>query len=253
VTPFAFGRRDLLAPALFTLVGLVVLIGLGTWQLERRQWKESLMAALSERVSAAPTAVPPQAQWPALSAADWEFRRVTLRVEFLHEHEALVYSAGSALRADVTGPGYWVFTPARQPVGTLIMVNRGFVGEAQKHPGARPAGQVAGVQDIVGFMRWPEHRGMFTPAGDARQNLWFAREPAEIAAAKNLGPIAPFYIDQEGPTPPGGSPRPGALRVNLPNNHLQYAITWFGLAAALATVFVVWARGRRSRVPTAAA
>ena len=67
-----------------------------------------------------------------------------------------------------------------------------------------------------------------------------------MAAAKGWGPVAPFFIDQEAPEPPGGLPRPGRIRSNLPNNHLQYALTWYGLALVLVVVFVVWARGRTS-------
>jgi surfeit locus 1 family protein len=96
-------------------------------------------------------------------------------------------------------------------------------------------------------MRWPETRGLFTPADDVEGNVWYLRDPNAIAAAKKWVSAAPFYIDQEAPVPPGGWPKPGKLVVALPDNHLQYAITWFGLALALAGVYVVWLAGRLRR------
>src|SRR5262249_16313617 len=103
--------------------------------------------------------------------------------------------------------------------------------------------------DIVGVLRWAEHAGMFTPAAEPARNLWFARDPLAIAAAKGWGNVAPFYVEQEAPVPPGGLPQPGKLTVNLPNNHLQYALTWFSLAAVLIAVFVAFARARRREKP----
>ncbi len=96
-------------------------------------------------------------------------------------------------------------------------------------------------------MRWPDTRYWFTPNDDPAHNLWFSRDPVAIAAAKNVGPVAPFYVEQETPMPPGGLPQPGKLVVSLPDNHLQYAITWFGLAAVLAGVFISWALSSRRR------
>jgi surfeit locus 1 family protein len=96
-------------------------------------------------------------------------------------------------------------------------------------------------------MRWPETRGLFTPADDPKSNVWYLRDPKAIAEAKKWASVAPFYIEQEQPAPPGGLPLPGKLAVNLPDNHLQYAITWFGLALGLAGVYVVWLAGRMRR------
>jgi surfeit locus 1 family protein len=144
-----------------------------------------------------------------------------------------------------------VFTPARLADGSIVMIDRGFVPEARKDPKSRAEGQIAGPVEIVGALRWPESRHWFTPNDDVAHNLWFTRDPQAMAAAKNLGPnlgpVAPFYVEQEAPVPPGGLPSPGKIAVNLPNNHLQYIITWYGLAAALAGVFLAWAFGPRRR------
>ena len=115
-------------------------------------------------------------------------------------------------------------------------------------PASRAQGEPHGSVDIVGIVRWPEIRGMFTPADDVAGNVWYLRDIAAIAAAKKWATAAPFYIDQESPVPPGGLPLPGKLQVNLPDNHLQYAITWFGLALALAGVYLVWVIRRLRRV-----
>ena len=237
-------RRGLLVPSVLTTTGLIVLVGLGLWQLERKAWKEDLIAKLSDRLAAAPAALPTRETWPSLHAEDLEFRRVKFPAEFLHEQEALVYAAASAFRPDVSGPGYWVFTPARVGGGSVVMVNRGFVPEDRKDATSRPEGQIAGTLEITGIVRWPESRGWFTPADDPTRNLWFVRDHRAIAEGKSLENIAPFYIEQEAPAPPGGLPRVARLQVSLPNNHLQYALVWFALALALAAVFVIWMRKR---------
>jgi surfeit locus 1 family protein len=238
-------RRSLLVPTFAAVVGAAVLLGLGLWQIERKAWKEGLIAALTERLAQPPAALPPPAEWSRLTQARDEFRRVAFTATFLHDREALVYSAGSALRSDVSGPGYWVFTPARLPGGRLVMVDRGFVPEGGKDSAARPQGQVPGEIRIVGALRWPEPPGWFIPAADPARNLWFRRDLTDMARAKGLGPVAPFYVVQEAPVPPGGLPKPGPLTVNLRNPHLQYALTWFGLAVVLIVVFMSFVVSRR--------
>lgn len=237
--------RPMLLPGLVVIAGLAVLIGLGVWQLERLGWKEGLIATLDRRLSAAPTALPPAAAWGRLDAQDDEFRRVTFEATFLLDKEAPVFSAGSALRPDVSGPGYWIFTPARLSDGRIVMVDRGFVPDGFRDPKSRPQGQVAGPIRILGALRWPEEPGWFAPANDPAHNLWYRREPAAMAQALGIGPVAPFYVAQEAPVPPGGLPKPGPLTPNLRNAHLQYALTWFGLAAVLAIVFLSRVIGRR--------
>jgi surfeit locus 1 family protein len=236
----------LLLPA---IVAFLILIGLGTWQVERKAWKEGLIAALTERLGAAPVALPAAKDWQNLDQAGDEYTRVTFSAQFDNAAEALVYGAASAFRPDVTGPGYWVFTPARLADGSTVIVDRGFIPEEKKNPTSRQAGQIAGSVTIVGTLRWPDARHWFTPNDDPAHNLWLSRDPQSIAAAKGLGTVAPFFVEQESPIPPGGLPQPGKLVVALPDNHLQYAITWYGLAAALVAVFVVWAINSRRRKP----
>jgi surfeit locus 1 family protein len=239
-------RRSWLGLLIPALLALAALVALGTWQLERKAWKEALIAALTERLAAPPAALPASAAWPSLNEANEEYRRVTFSATFDHGAEALVYASASAFRPEISGPGFWVFTPARLPGGALVLVNRGFVPENHRDPASRAQGQIAGPVEIVGAMRWPEHRSWFAPADDARKNLWFTRDPQAIAAGKGVGPVAPFYVEQEAPVPPGGLPQPGKLAVTLRNAHLQYAMTWYGLALVLVVMFVVWARTPRN-------
>jgi surfeit locus 1 family protein len=237
--------RHVILPAIVILGGLGVLIGLGTWQLDRKAWKEELIATLQSRLSAPPAHLPPRERWQRLDAAKDEFTRVEFPATFVPGEEALVYSSGSGLRPDATGPGYWVFSPARLTGGSLVVINRGFVPEGKQDGKTRPDGEPDGVVDIIGVMRWTEPRGTFTPNDEPAKNLWFARDPAAMAKAKNWGTIAPFYIDQEAPPAPGGLPRVGPLKANLPNNHLQYAVTWYGLAAVLVVASLLFWRSRR--------
>jgi surfeit locus 1 family protein len=233
--------------AVFVVIALCVLLGLGTWQLERKSWKDALIAGLEAKLAAPPTDLPARERWPRLTATADEFRHVAFPAEFLPGEEALVYSSGSSLRPDVSGPGYFVFAPARLTGGSIVVVNRGFVPEGRQDPKTHPA--PAGVVDIVGVMRWPEQRGTFTPADEPAKGLWFARDPAAMAAVRKWGTIAPFYVDQEGPQPAGGLPKAGPLKPSLPNNHLQYAVTWYGLALViLVAAIALWRTRRRASI-----
>jgi surfeit locus 1 family protein len=242
--PRAKRRGGVIEATVFAIVGIAILCGLGLWQLDRKVWKENLIATLNTRLTRAPVNLPPRANWPRLLQEGNEYTRVTFPAEFLAGQEALVYTAGSALRPDVKGPGYWVFAPAQLAGGSIVLVNRGFVPLERKDAATRAGGMPRGIVEIVGVMRWPETRGLFTPADDVAGNVWYLRDTKTMAAAKTWAIAAPFYIDQESPVPEGGWPKPGKLVVALPDNHLQYAITWFGLALALAGVYAVWLAGR---------
>jgi surfeit locus 1 family protein len=230
----------LLDATMLALAGVAILLGLGVWQLDRKVWKENLIATLNSRLADAPGDLPPRDSWRSLNESDVEFRRVVFPAEFIDGEEALVYTAGSALRPDVKGPGYWVFAPAQLAGGSIVLINRGFVPADRKSPATRVEAAPHGSVDIVGVIRWPEKRGSFTPPDDPKDNIWYLRDSNAIAESKKWLTAAPFYIDQESPVPVGGLPKPGKLEVHLPSNHLEYAITWFGLALALAGVYVAW-------------
>ncbi|NWG25741.1 MAG: SURF1 family protein [Pseudorhodoplanes sp.] len=237
-------RRGLLVPSIMAVAGLAILIGLGLWQLERKTWKEGLIATVTERAATVPTELPPQASWNALDPAGSEFRRVRMRVDFPRDaRPAWLYVSGSALRDDIKSPGYFVFSPARLPDGRIVAVNRGYVRDRDVAP-------VSGPGEIVGYLRWPEKPSWFVSAHDSTGDVWFVRDPALMAKVLGWGEVAPFYIDQEGPLPAAGQPRPGPLKVGLRNDHLNYALTWFSLAAALLGVFSLWLWKRARTRPT---
>jgi cytochrome oxidase assembly protein ShyY1 len=236
---------------LFTLVMVGVFVGLGLWQLQRRVEKHALIAALTERLAAPPGALPPASAWSTQAARGDEFRRVTFRATYAPLPDAMVYSSGSAVREDISGPGTWAFLPARLAGGELVVVNAGFVANTMQDRGVEDravARLVTGQPvELTGYLRFPEAAGVLTPAEDPAKRLWFSRDHLAMARALGWGEVAPFYIDLEAPVPDNGIPKPGPLGVHLKDDHLQYALTWFTLAGALVVAFAVWWRGRRRR------
>jgi cytochrome oxidase assembly protein ShyY1 len=246
-------RRGVAGFALFTLAMVALFICLGVWQLQRRVEKHALIAALSERLAAAPGPLPSPSQWSALTPASDEFRRVSFAATYQSRPDAMVYSSGSGIREDISGPGTWAFMPARLPSGETVLVNAGFVQNTMqdREQQDRAVARLVTKQPVTltGYIRFPEAAGLLTPPENLAKRLWFTRD--HLAMARSLGwgeggtPVAPFYIDLEQPVPASGTPKPGPLEVHLKDDHLQYAITWFGLAGAVVIAFAVWLRAQR--------
>jgi surfeit locus 1 family protein len=240
--PHKSRAAGLLGPTLTALVGLAVLGALGTWQLHRKAWKDEIVARIEERTRGAPVGLD-AAIAEARRTGDLEYRRVRVRGRFRHGEERYFYAPDQRL-----GPGIHVYTPLETSAGTLVFVNRGFVPEALKDPATRPAGQPAGEVEVTGLVRLPGVKGTFTPANKPDRNLWFWRDLEALLAS--LGPIktlrtAPFLLDAEvSPENPGGWPRGGVTVLKVPNRHLEYALTWYGLAGALLVVYAVFVAGR---------
>jgi cytochrome oxidase assembly protein ShyY1 len=232
-------NRSSLGMGGFTLIVVALLISLGVWQLRRRVEKHALIAALTERLNAIPMPLPPPSDWSALNPDHDEFRRVTVTAAFRDVPEAKVFTSGSALRPDVATLGNFVFAPAALSGGTTVVVDRGFVPD-----GATAAGASRQPLTLTGYLRFPEKPAWITPSPDLNKRVWYARDHLDMAKVLSWGPVAPFYIDLETPAPLSGLPKPGPLEVHLRDEHLQYAITWFVLAAAVAIAFAVWLRGR---------
>ena len=236
---------------IFTFAMVAVFVGLAMWQLQRRVEKHALIAALTERLAAAPGSLPPPAQWSTLSPARDEFRRVSFRATYASGPDAMVYSSGSSVREDVSGPGTWAFMPARLPGGETVVINSGFVQNTMQDRAQQDRAVTRLVTDepvmLTGYIRFPETAGLLTPAENIAKRLWFTRDHLAMARVLGWGEVAPFYIDLERPVPASGIPKPGALEVRLKDDHLQYAITWFALAGAVVIAFGVWMRGTRQR------
>jgi cytochrome oxidase assembly protein ShyY1 len=242
-------RRGIAGFGVFTLAMVALFAGLGVWQLQRRVEKHALIAALTERLATAPAALPAPAQWSALDPAREEFRRVSFTAVYESVTDAMVYSSGSAVREDISGPGTWAFLPARLPSGETVVVNAGFVQNTMQDRGRQDRAVeplVTGQPvELTGYLRFPEPAGVLTPVENTTKRLWFTRDQLAMAHALGWGEVAPFYIDLETPVPVSGIPKPGALEVHLKDDHMQYAITWFALAGAVAIAFAVWLRGQR--------
>ncbi len=238
---------SLIAPAAFTALMGALLVGLGLWQLQRLTWKTAIVARIEARAQAPTQPLPPPSSWPGLRPDDYEYRRVTLRGRYDHEREALVF------RGTAAGPGFFVLTPLRLTEGGTVIVNRGFVPTNRADPASRRDGQAPGVVAVTGLMRPPESRNPFTPTDDPATGRYFTRDPALIARHFALAEAAPFSVDADATAVPGGWPRGGTTEVATPNNHLSYALTWFGLAAGLLAVFATLAWRRLRTEPEQAA
>jgi cytochrome oxidase assembly protein ShyY1 len=234
----------------FTLAMVALFVGLGVWQLQRRVEKHALIAALDERLAAEPVPLPPPSQWSTLTPGHDEFRRVTFIGTYESRLDAMVYSSGSAVRPDISGPGTWAYIPARLPSGETVAVNAGFVPNTMQDRGLQDRAVAQLITDkpvtMTGYIRFPVAAGTLTPDVEHAKRLWFTRDHIAMAQALGWGEVAPFYIDLETPVPQSGVPKPGPLSVHLKDDHMQYAITWFGLAIAVVIAFAVWARGRRA-------
>jgi surfeit locus 1 family protein len=249
------GRRSLVPRSLVplgaaTLAALAILLALGTWQLQRRAWKEDLIARIEARAHGVPGEITPEASWPAWRAEGDEFRRVRLTGRFEHEREALVHGLAAERRGSPV-QGFYLFTPLRLPDGARVIVNRGFVPTELRDPAARPQSRPEGEVTVTGLVRAPEARGWFIPADAPAENRFFVKDPGAISAEKGVERLAPFYVEAEAADIPGGWPKGGQTRLDLPNNHLQYALTWYGLAATLLCMFgaVTWTRWREADAP----
>jgi len=246
-------RRGVASFGAFTLLMVALFIGLGVWQLQRRVEKHALIAALTERLAAAPGALPSPAQWSVLTPAHDEFRRVSFAATYEPRPDAMVYSSGSAVREDISGPGTWAFLPAALPGGETVVINAGFVQNTMQDRTQQDRAVTRLITNepvtLTGYIRFSEAAGVLTPAENMAKRLWFTRDHLAMAHALGWGqdgrPVAPFYIDLEQPVPASGIPKPGPLDVHLKDDHLQYAITWFGLAGAVVIAFGVWLRAQR--------
>lgn len=226
----ASARRGFLAPLLFAFVATAILVGLGIWQLHRLTWKEGLIARIAARSASAPQKLPDPASWPRLKPDDYDYQHVVLHGRFDNAKEVLVFDPGGPGDA---GPGYLVLTPLILASGDQVIVNRGFVPSALAAKSSRPKTEIEGQVTITGLMRPPQPRNLFTPADDPAKGLYFTRDPIAIAAQSGLTHAAPFIVDEDKTAIEGGWPAGGLNGIDIPNNHFEYALTWFGLAGGL--------------------
>jgi surfeit locus 1 family protein len=220
------------------VLGCIFLIGLGVWQLYRLQWKEALIAEMDARLAAPPVSLSVAIDHPA------EYLHVAASGKFDHLGEIFV------LTSERNGPGWRVVTPLQSDDGVTVLVDRGFVPDEQREPAKRPGSQPEGNVEVSGYVsRHPAGRGPFTPDNDAAANNWYWWDVPAMLAFGKIDPgsrVAPFILH----VLPGGHadalPRPSSPTLGLSNNHLQYALTWFGLAIVLAAVAFFYIRGEET-------
>lgn len=219
-------------------------VALGTWQLYRLQWKLALIARVEQRVHAPAVEAPGPALWSHFNSEANEYRHVRVTGTFLCQSTTRVHAS------TVLGTGYWAITPMREPSGSIVLINRGFIP-------MQPAGQALPIdcpatQDITavtGFLRVSEPRGAFLRRNNAAGDRWYSRDVQAIAAARGLANVAPYFIDADAAQSPMQTnhehvlhPVGGLTVVTFPNNHLSYALTWYALALMVAVAFFLLIR-----------
>ena len=272
----ALGEKRLIVPTIMTVAALPFLVFLGSWQMARKDWKEGILHALSERASAP---VISDAETRKLecrpsdeagSVTSCEYKRVKLRGAFDHSAEKHIF-AGVQRTNQGPMPGYWILTPFKlAQTGTesdgagvkpaAILVNRGFVPEPLKPAESRAKGQVMGEVEIIAHIRTRELRRWADAPNDVEKNVYFVRDPEELlggadgvrpAGTARLFDGVTYYLELVDGAPGGGFPLPLAGHVELPNRHLEYALTWFGLAGALLAIYLAYAIPRLRAAPGA--
>ena len=236
-------KAGLVLPTILTIAALSVLLGLGMWQLQRKAWKDGLVARIAARTVAPPITFA-DALAGARAGADQEYTRVAVTGRWITGREARLWAPTTA------GPGWHVYAPLAVAGGPVVIVNRGFVPDARRDPAARPDPQAAADVVLVGLLRQPEVKATFTPDNAPERNIWYWRDLDAMARLMQLDRtvVAPFFLDAEKGTPAGPlGPQGGVTRLDIPNTHLQYAVTWFGLAATLVGVYTAFAWGRLQR------
>jgi surfeit locus 1 family protein len=243
------------------LVALGILLSLGTWQLLRLNEKAAMLDALNRAITATPKLLetaqvatlkilPPGSTTSSPDSLP-ELTRITLRGKFIASRSVPVRATLPSPKNNrsVGGLGYFWMTPLQMENGPIIFINRGFVpvGPDYKAPAIETPED---VQTIIGLLRQAEKPQTFTPADNPAKGEYFSRDPKQMAAFVALREVAGFFIDAERVDTDALSPPVGVnakeMIARIPNNHLQYAVTWFGFAVTLLAVFGFFAYGRVS-------
>lgn len=236
--------------AIVSFAALAALLALGTWQVQRLHWKEQLIATIDARISSKPRSLA-DVQTRLTTTGDVDYWPVTVSGEFRHEGERHFFATHQGQS------GYFVYTPMALENGQFVLVNRGFVPFELKEPETRPEGQVEDPQTVTGLARnrLDAKPSLIVPDNDPAKNIFYWKDLDVMAATSGVGDqgdYLPFFIDANDAPNPGGLPVGGVTLIDLPNNHLQYAVTWYGLAGALVAVLGAWLlRQRRTRAADA--
>ncbi len=219
-------------PLIPTVFFILILCGLGTWQLHRLEWKKGILAGIEAAQKAEPINLNQQ-YLRNLTINDYQ--RVTVLGRFDHTHE--FYMPSRVHKGDV---GFHIVTPLTTPMGQTYLINRGWVPHAQELPATRAAGQVSGEVQITGIARLPAKPTRWQPPNDIPRNRWYGYDLTLMYLGAEIKTDAPqFYIEADDAPNPGGLPIGGVTKLEIPNNHLQYALTWYSLAVLIGLIFAV--------------
>lgn len=218
------------------ILAALAFVALGIWQLERRVWKINLIHEVDERIHAVAEDAPGPDRWAGLDPLQSSYRHIVVHGRFLNDKETLVGTT------TVYGQGYWVMTPFETDKGFVVLINRGFVPPDKRRIDTRATGQIEGETEVTGLLRLTEPEGRFLRKNDPKEGRWYSRDVEAISASRGLSNTAPYFIDADDKANPGEMPIGGLTAVSFPNNHLIYAITWFGLAVLSLFFAVIFVR-----------
>ena len=205
-----------------------VLIWLGLWQVQRLEWKLGLVERMEERLDAPALDISDQ----QLNAAD-EYRRYSVTGQFLSGTEFHWLTT-----SDEFGVGYQVFAPFQLADGRRVIINRGYIPVALKDPTTRTPPRSVETFEVIA--RIPQAPGALDAENDVAANIWFTRDIAAMIALAGEENYIPLYLERDGEVSADVWPKPGAAQAKLVNNHLDYALTWFGLAIVLLAIYLAF-------------
>ena len=223
-----FPRRIRWMP-LFVAPAFCVLVGLGVWQLERLSWKNELLADIQARLSDDAVTL---SDLGAAAVTSWNYRRVRATGKLLHEQSVILLARTYKKQA-----GAHILTPLVLDDQRVILVDRGWVPQGYELPNVSAEYPVS----IEGIIRAPQNPGWFTPDNDPASGQWYWIDLVTLSLEAGVA-FSPVIIEAGLGLDPSALPIGGQTRINLPNDHLQYAMTWFGLAIVLLVSFVIYYR-----------
>lgn len=233
--------RALIWLTISTIFAFAVLVWLGTWQLQRLGWKTDLITKIEARIHEVPVALD-EAVTRFASGQDVDYLKLTASGTFDLDQELYYFTV-------ISGQvGWLVYSPFETAEGVLL-VNRGFVRNADRDPANRQTDDEIITHELVitGLVREAQFPVLFVPDNEPDANNWYWRDINAMANALDIRPetIIPFSLDLQTPSPASGMPQTGVTRVSIANRHLGYVYTWYGLAVALLIIYLILARKLR--------
>lgn len=223
---------------------IAILVWLGSWQLNRLTWKENLIAQVEARVGLSPQPIPAPHTWDQMIPEDYNFTPSTARGTYQFDYEAYVFTTLHTPRGTSGGQGVWVMTPLLLEDGHLIYINRGFVPYETWLDGTQTWDPPADTVTVTGLLRRPELQDFFATDPDLTTRLFNRRDTRFIARQlqmneEKVSQLALFYLDTAANST-GRLPQGGETEQTFSNSHLQYMVTWYGLALAVLGSLIYW-------------